>query len=45
MLEASARLRYLDATQVLGPTGDFKNFQLRFSCLYVLPRSNASVTQ
>jgi hypothetical protein len=28
MWEASARLRYLDATQVLGPTGDFKDFQL-----------------
>jgi hypothetical protein len=28
MREISARLRYLDATQVLSPTGDFKDFQL-----------------
>ena len=28
MLEASASLRYLDATQVLSPIGDFKDFQL-----------------
>jgi hypothetical protein len=28
MLEGSASLRYLDATQVLSPIGDFKDFQL-----------------
>ena len=28
MREVSVHLRYLDATQVLGPIGDFKDFQL-----------------